>query len=379
MKLNKSEVKSHHSSIIPKFNPRQGHISSSIPTKSTVLIKPVVKSKGFGHSAERFDIRPVIESGAMPGPGKYTPQIPNTWGQSIGGKIPPKRKIIGGGGFKGISSFGTGYVKGGPGPGAYNITSIFDDKSDFSIGDSKPRRRSNFGLSGRSQSLSSLQHSEMDKLRGPGEYEIKFKPQSTNPGVSMRSQSKRFEGPHSDTNNLDYYIADSNFVKKKPYAELNYSSAFALPKNQRKVRLHQHEMIKKVVAELKPGVKAPQQEIFGKEPILGPGQYEVQQSYLFSKEYNVKGVVHSFPSFVSKNPRIPIKKAQEIPDPTTYNLPSCFDSQKFLVKSPVFMSESAKGDYRQVEGNDASMAYDPVMKPSKKYFHKNPGSKTIWH
>lgn len=356
-------------------------MSSSIPSKHSVVIKPVIRSKGFGNSAERFESQDAVERTEIPGPGRYNPPMVNPWGQSVGGKLQPKKK-----GKPGIvpmpflNTHSGNIVKGGPGPGAYNISSIFEEHS-LSKGPVK-RKPSTFGMSARSSSLHSLHKSEIDSKRGPGEYNITSPHLNSNPGVSMKSTSKRLMMPNSETNHLDFYDVGKNMLMKKNYVEPEFSSAFAKPYKAmlRKVRLHELDKIRKVI-DIKPGSKAAP-NIWQDITSPGPGQYDYQKSYLFLQEYNLAKDQSPllFPGFRSKNPRIPYPKEEKKPDPATYNLPSTFDTEKFQVKSPMFMSESLRDATVHHEVYESAMPYDPTMKPRQRSFHKNPkGCQAVWH
>jgi Sperm-tail PG-rich repeat len=383
--MNKSNNHNASSQLVARLDPAKGHVSSSIPTKHSVIIKPVIRSKGFGKSAERFECQDAVERMAHPGPGRYNPSSQNPWGSSAGGKMQPKNiRSPGLGSIPFLSSYTGVAVKGGPGPGAYNISSIFNEHSGSTAGEKKSKKSSTFGMSVRSNSLHTLHKSEMDAMRGPGEYSTASPPLRSNPGISMKSRSKRLELPNSETNHLDFYDVGKNMLMQKHYIEPQFSSAFAKPYKMslRKVRLNELEKIKKVI-EIAPGTKnAP--DLWANVSQLGPGQYNHQKSYLFLKEYtHEKNKIDLvMPGFRSKIPRIPNPKPEKKPEPATYNIPSTFDYEKFQVKSPAFMSESLRGSLEHQDDNYdySAMPYDLTMKPRQMSFHKNPKQvKAIWH
>lgn len=365
----------------PQLN---SHTSSSIPTKSGIVIKHIVKSKGFGVSADRFDAKILQESGEAPGPGKYQPKNGTTWGHSIGGslqpKLPNKKSIPLITSPNLLGSFPIGYWNTGPGPGSYQFPSTLGNSraSSSSISLKPSMARSGFGT--RSNSLSTLTKPDEDGKRGPGSYNVILPLSGSNSGVGLRSKSKRLQTPRYDGPETDFYEVGKNMMMKKPYVEANLSSAFASPvKNSlKKVRIHELEKIRRVI-EIQAGAKEVP-DLWKNDKTPAPGQYETQKSYLALNDYNPNHMNRGMPGFVSGNPRIPAMKVDKKPEPGTYNLPSAFDSEKFQVRSSMFVSESEKGIKLSKDISYFMMPAQIEYKPSHSSFHKNPKNKGhIWH
>lgn len=389
----------------------------SIPTTHKVLLQPVIKSKGFNGSSERF---PSPKAGEGPGPGVYdwtkgggfrkketSPNVSRLTSIKDGGVQHSQSGIVVNTGITGakpngylftvpnsssLSNMKKRRVAGqyvshtGPGPGSYDLPGAFATTSKLASAISKPQSGGIKNIRSNSQGVIRVRY---DNFVGPGDYEVHLPGKKTNSGVAMRSKANRFEweSPTEPANDNSGILGNQHigmgpdgllppWNKSAQKYGMNYTSSFAVPikESLKKVRLEDYDRIKKLL-EVEAGAKQ-KPELWHQNVIPGPGAYETPDSlyWTLNKPANKKG---GTVSFLAKNRRSSEQQANSESAPF-YDLRSEFDVKKYpgIGMSSMFRSSTKRDGKTKV----VTDRFAPVETPfsSDKFAQPNKNPKHLW-
>ena len=394
---------------------------ASIPTTHKVLLQPVIKSKGFNGSSERFV---PDKSAEGPGPALYnwtkgggfrpkqaSPNSSHLGRNSNSGKkdvsgtrdeVPHSHSGIivptGSGNisvqngylmsaasllpFAGKKKRNYGLLTGntGPGPGSYDLPGAFITQTKITKVPPKPLSGNIKTVRSHSQGVIRVQE---DEVIGPGRYDVRIQSKNTNSGVAMLSKVERFDWVKRNEENLQFSattgLSQANLGLGGPAIgsptlqkqTMNHTSSFAVPIKEtlKKVRLEDFDRVKKLL-EIEAGSKDKPQ-LWNEKPIPGPGSYNTPDSlyWTMNKPTNKKG---GTVSFLTKNDRAAAFQSSS-PSAPYYDIKSDFDVKKYpgIGMSSMFRS-STKRDQAQRKMIDRFAPVDLGFSAEKHAKNKNP-------
>ena len=322
--------------------------SSSIPYKFETIIYRNENPKGFGTVSQRF----TAHEDQAPGPGSYISDL----NQSMrGSSVPVSLSQKGyGNGFASSSSrkLYDGPLKGGPGPGAYNIK----DKP-FQI--TKLDSTTSSFISTKTDTTVPIYKKDTP---GPGYYNADKLNTTTREVKSVfASRSRRFSAKAEETPPPGNYEIPRSLLVKKPYKHY-FGNASFMPPTQKKVSEKEH--VNKLLGRSMDN------------PRPGPGTYfsgetDPRVAYKRSLDENkpfsafAPSNLDRFGSVVQTYSDKPV-----IPGPGSYNVTKG-ETEKAIVSGAVFMSETMRQPFGKLAGGLGPTNYNPQLLPKKKSYHLN--------
>lgn len=371
---------------------QRAQTSVSIPAKMKTDFIKVKKTKGFGASSSRFTDSQI--STEVPGPGQYDLYTETVWKDN---KESQSRK--GWGGF--ISNDlriarSSIYQNTGPGPGTYISKALKGSSKGISFAQArsdvaelnpmkKGMKNSN---SIRRRYMNGHNKQRMAVSLGPGCYNPKLPKSKQNPGMLLKSRTKRMNQKENDVPPPGTYEISKKFAKEKEFLIKAPMRCFAGTVNRYAFKPTEFASIKK---KLDKGMGIKERLPLKEDKHPRVGDYDVQKSFDALQKgsinygiqrlrgYGTKSIgdaikkIGSSRAFLAgerfKNEKPILRNIQE-------DMRSDFDKEAWYGPNSIFLSATKRNPFPMIGTQNLGL-YNPVLPPTKEDFHFNRRKKWV--